>query len=178
MSVTSNAFVADTHTTTEPDPFSWSRYILRVAFAAALYFLAGRVGLWVPFTSGNVSPVWPASGVAITAILLWGFEIWPGVALGAFLVNFFSPIPMIAALGLAAGNAAGGLLGAYLIRRAEVRFSFSRLRDALGLVGAAVLSPMVAASVGTQSFPFRICLRGPASARHGESGGWGTPWVC
>jgi hypothetical protein len=40
------------------------QYLLRVAMVFALYLAAGRVGLSVPFTSGNVSPVWPASGVA------------------------------------------------------------------------------------------------------------------
>jgi integral membrane sensor domain MASE1 len=114
-----------------------------------LYLLAGKAGLAVPFTSGNVSPVWPASGVAIAAVLLWGYEIWPGIALAAFLVNFLSPIPRLSAVGLGLGNAASALLGGYILRRlAGLEFSIARLRDVLGLIIAAIVSPTLAASAG------------------------------
>jgi len=36
-----------------------------LAVTGALYFLAGMAGLAVPFTAGNVSPVWPAAGIAL-----------------------------------------------------------------------------------------------------------------
>ncbi len=57
------------------------------------YFLGGKLGLAVPLTSGNVSPVWPPAGIALVAMLVVGYRVWPGVAIGAFLVNFFTPIP-------------------------------------------------------------------------------------
>jgi len=75
-------------------------YLQKLVFVLAAYFVAGRIGLSVPFTSGNVSPVWPPSGIALAAILIWGDRVWPGIALAAFLVNFLSPIPHPAALGL------------------------------------------------------------------------------
>lgn len=123
---------------------------LRLLLACGLYFVAGKLGLSVPFTSGNVSPVWLASGVALALVLLWGNEIWPGIALGAFLTNFYSPIPAVAAVGIALGNTSSALLGGYLLRRfAAFQYSLARMRDvlALTLLGA-VASPIVAASVG------------------------------
>lgn len=72
--------------------------MLRVVLVFGLYLGAGELGLSVPFTSGNVSAVWPASGVALAAVLVWGWEIMPGIALAAFLVNFFSPVPPMAAV--------------------------------------------------------------------------------
>ena len=124
------------------------QYLLRVALVFALYLTAGRLGLSVPFTSGNVSPVWPASGVALAAVLIWGFEIWPGIALAAFLVNL-STLPTLSAIGIAVGNTASALFGGYLLSRfAKLQFSLSRLQDVLGLVIAAIASPVIAASVG------------------------------
>ena len=43
----------------------------------AAYLLAGEIGLAVPFTSGNVSPLWPPAGVALAAMLIFGYRIWP-----------------------------------------------------------------------------------------------------
>lgn len=117
----------------------------------SLYFVAGKLGLSAPFTSGNVSPFWPASGVALASVLLWGQKIWPGIAAAAFLVNFWSPIPAEAALGIAVGNTSGALLGGFLLRRIiRSDFSLARLRDVLSLVTlGAFASPIAAATIGT-----------------------------
>ncbi len=126
------------------------QYFLRLVTVFVLYLSAGKLGLSVPFTSGNVSPVWPASGVALASVLLWGYEIWPGVALAAFFVNFLSQIPAISSIGIALGNTSSALLGGYLVRRfISDKPSFERLRDVLGLIAfGAAIAPIVAASVG------------------------------
>lgn len=127
-------------------------YFLKVAAVFGLYFAAGKLGLSVPFTSGNVSPIWPASGVALSVVLLFGYRIWPGIFLGAFLVNFLTPLPAITAFGMALGNTSSALLGCYLLKRFGVkRPSLSCLRDVLSLVLAAGLSPVIAATFGTMS---------------------------
>jgi PAS domain S-box-containing protein len=123
----------------------------RLAGTAVLYFLAGMAGLAVPFTAGNVSPVWPASGVALACLLLFGWRCWPAIYLAAFLVNFLSHLPFLAALGLAGGNTAAALAGAFLVQNIPgFRSSLARLRDMLGLmVLAAALSSTISASIGT-----------------------------
>jgi integral membrane sensor domain MASE1 len=68
------------------------RFAWELIYVFLAYVIAGKVGLAVPFTSGNVSPLWPPAGIALAATLLCGFRIWPAVALGAFVVNFFSGI--------------------------------------------------------------------------------------
>jgi len=122
-----------------------------VAAVFLLYLAAGKLGLSVPFTSGNVSPVWPASGIALAAVLSWGYGIWPGIAAAAFLVNFWSPIPRLAALGIAVGNTSSALVGGYLLRRiAGLETSLVKLRDVLALVLlGALASTLVAATGGT-----------------------------
>lgn len=109
-----------------------------------------KLGLSVPFTNGNVSPVWPASGVALASVLLWGYGIWPGIALAAFFANFLSPIPTVSCIGIAHGNTSSALVGGYLGRRfINDRPSFERLRDVFGLLAlGAAIAPIIAASVG------------------------------
>src|SRR5260370_20465220 len=142
--------VAGTELVGKPDFAPPRQYFLKVAGVFVLYLAAGKLGLSVPFTSGNVSPVWPASGVALASVLLWGYEVWPGLALAAFFVNFLSPIPALSCIGIALGNTSSALLGGYLLRRfINDRPSFERLRDVLGLMAfGAAIAPMIAASVG------------------------------
>ncbi len=116
----------------------------------AAYLLAGEIGLAVPFTSGNISPLWPPAGIALAAMVILGYRIWPAVALGAFIVNFFTGIPHLAAVGIALGNTVGPLCGAWFLRQLP-RFqpSLTRLRDVLGMsILGALCGTAVSATVG------------------------------
>ena len=107
---------------------------LEFVYVLAACLLAGEVGLAVPFTSGNVSPLWPPAGVALAAMLLFGYHIWPAVALGALIVNFLSGVPHLAAVGIALGNTVGPLCGTWFLRQLpRFRPSLTRLRDVLGI---------------------------------------------
>jgi signal transduction histidine kinase len=124
-------------------------YFLRVTLVFALYLASGRFGLAAPFTSGNVSPFWPAAGIALAGVLLWGYQVWPGIALGAFLVNYFTPIPVLAAAGIAAGNTLAALVAGFLLRKARFDPKLECLRDVLALIAfGALASPLVAAVAG------------------------------
>lgn len=125
-------------------------YLTKLVLVLVAYFVVGVVGLAVPFTSGNVSPVWPASGIALGAILLVGYRIWPAIVLGAFLVNLLTPIPPVAALGIAVGNTIGPLIGAWLLGRfTSFQPSLTHLRDVLALIAFAALGgTAISATVG------------------------------
>jgi len=53
---------------------------------AALYVLAGQAGLSLVSRAGGVT-LWPASGLALGLMLLFGRWIWPGIFLGAFVTS-------------------------------------------------------------------------------------------
>src|SRR5437016_2817509 len=138
----------------EPAPQGWSavRHTplglgLECLLVALLYFAAGRLGLAIPFTNGNVSPVWPAAGVALAAALILGPRIWPGIALGAFLVNFFTPIPHLAAVGLMLGNALGPTVGALLIKRKPFA-RIAALGDVVRLIMFGGIGAAISATLG------------------------------
>jgi integral membrane sensor domain MASE1 len=126
------------------------RYVLQLTIVFALYFGAGKLGLAIPFTNSNVSPIWPAAGIAVAAVLIWGIQVAPAIAFAAFLTNFLTPIPTSASVAIGLGNASSAVVAAYLLRRSsDFQTSLPRLTDVLKLVTvAALLTTTLAASVG------------------------------
>ncbi len=147
---------------------------LDFVYVLAACVLAGEAGLAIPFTSGNVSPLWPPAGVALAATLLFGYRIWPAVALAAFITNFFTAVPHVAALGIALANTVGPLCGAWLLRRLPgFRPSLTRLRDVLGLATlGAFCGTAVSATIGTTV----LFLTG-VNAWSGFASAWRVWWL-
>lgn len=118
---------------------------------ALVYVCAGRFGLSLASINPSASAVWPPSGIALAAILLWGYRIWPGITLGAFLVNFTAQGSAVSALGIATGNTCEALLGAALVTRlANGANAFDRTQNILRFtLLAGFLSTALAASIGT-----------------------------
>jgi len=58
-----------------------------VAALAGVYFIAGKLGLKLAFVNASATAVWPPAGIALAAFLIFGYRVWPGNLLGAFLVN-------------------------------------------------------------------------------------------
>jgi signal transduction histidine kinase len=128
-------------------------YVARVGILVAAYFGSGKLGLLLADVYGNVTPVWPTTGIALAAILLGGYRMWPGIAVGALLVNASTGVPLAAASGIALGNTLEAVSGAYLLHRViGFRNPPERLQDVLGFaLLAAGLSTMVSASIGVIS---------------------------
>lgn len=123
--------------------------LARIALLAAVYYATGRLGLLLPIAHQNVTLVWAPSGIAVAAILLWGFRVWPGIALGAFLVNLATSAPFGVCLAMAAGNTLLAVAGAWLLRRAGFHPALDRVGDVLSLGLCAALAPAVSATFGT-----------------------------
>lgn len=61
-----------------------SKAIFQTALLAVVYFMLGSAGYALDPLHGFCSPLWPASGFAISIILIYGWRLWPGLWLGAF----------------------------------------------------------------------------------------------
>jgi integral membrane sensor domain MASE1 len=125
-------------------------YLLRVAALAAVYYAAARIGLSYASIGHSISLVWPPTGVALAALVAWGYRYWPGVAVGAFLANASTPVSLAVAAGIAVGNTAEALVAAYLVRRAggaRPRLDVMRTVRAL-VLAAAPAGALVSASIG------------------------------
>jgi signal transduction histidine kinase len=136
--------------------------LLLLAVIFATYYLTGRLGLSLAIIHPIASPVWPPTGVAVAALLIWGYRMWPAVFAGAYFVNLvqfsisYHAHPLWARaflepLIIACGNAAEAVLAAYLVNRfANGRKAFDKTEDTLRFAGLGGLaSSTLSASVGT-----------------------------
>ena len=132
---------------------AWVIYGVKIALIAGAYYVSARIGLDLAFATGSVTAIWPPTGIALAGLVLWGSSVWPGVALGAFLANAWTGVPLVAVLGITCGNTLEAVVGAYLLRRvAGFRPSLERVRDVLALVAlGAVASTVIAATIGVGS---------------------------
>jgi len=124
-----------------------------LVLVAVLYVLAAKLGLRLAFVHASATAVWPPAGIALAALLLRGYRMWPAVFVGAFAANVTTAGSIATSLGIATGNSLEALTGAYLVTRfASGRHAFARGQDVVKFVGlAAIVSPTVAATVGVAS---------------------------
>jgi PAS domain S-box-containing protein len=129
------------------------RSLGRIALLAAVYFATAKLGLLAAVAQPVVSSAWPPAGVALAALLLFSVRLWPGVALGAFLLNASSGVSIAGAAGIAVGNTLEAVAGVLLLTRvARFRPSLERVRDVLALIFfAAIASTAVSATIGVLS---------------------------
>jgi diguanylate cyclase (GGDEF)-like protein len=126
------------------------------------------------FVHPSASPVWPPTGLALAAVLLLGYRVWPAVLVGAYFVNVTTAGSAATSIGIATGNTLEALVGAYLVNRlANGRDAFDRPEDVFKWVLLAVMiSTVVSATFGVTS----LYLGGLASwANYGPI--WLTWWL-
>jgi len=115
------------------------RYLVRTIALAIVYLGAARIGLQYASLGGVVSLVWPATGVAIGALVLLGPRHWPGIAAGSLLALLSARLPLLDAAAIAAGSTIEALVAAHILRRLagpRPRLDDPRHLRALLLVGA------------------------------------------
>ena len=128
--------------------------LLKVAPAIALlaigYFIAGYIGISLAVPPGYATIIWPASGVALCALLARGPRLWPGVWLGSFSFNlmtgfdssagFENPVRIVAiAAALGTGASIQALAGLAMARRFSDGIELADLRR-IGLAALLVIA--------------------------------------
>jgi signal transduction histidine kinase len=123
-------------------------YAAQVLILAGLYLGAARIGLELSVAHGVITPVWIPTGIALAALLVFGYRMWLGVALGAFAANAMD-LPLALAAGIAIGNTLEAVLGTFFLRRTGFDAALERTRDVLLFVlFGAVVATGVAATNG------------------------------
>ena len=141
---------------------------------AIVYFCCGKLGLSMAFVNVSASAVWPPTGLAL-AFLLWrGLGHWPGIFVGAFMVNVTTQGSIPVTLGIAAGNTLEAVMGAWCVCRFAGGLSaFESTRAAFKFIlWAALLSTCLSSTVGVTS----LCLGGFESWGRFETV-WLTWWL-
>src|SRR4051812_38113719 len=72
----------------------------------AVYVVVAKLGLTLAPVSRFATLVWPPTGIALAALMLGGYRLWPAIAVGAFVTNLWIGAPPWVALVIAAGNTA------------------------------------------------------------------------
>ena len=123
---------------------------------AIVYFAGAELGLSLASAHENVTPVWPPTGIAIASLLIFGPRVLPGIFLGALAANLRTSISPASALGIAIGNTLEALVAWLLLQRSiRWRNSFDSVSDVMiFVVYAAVLAPLVSATIGSLSLAF------------------------
>jgi signal transduction histidine kinase len=115
-----------------------------------LYVAAAKAGLMYAIVGSTVTLLWAPSGIALTAILIYGWRMAFAVALGALLANSWTGLPFLAVCSIAAGNTLEALVGAWLlVRLANAQNFLETRRDVFALIAlAAIFTTTLSASVG------------------------------
>src|SRR5215472_5627845 len=150
------------------------RDVLVLLGLAAIYFIVGKLGLKLAYFHPSATAVWPPTGITLVAFLMLGYRVWPGIFVGALLVNLTTAGTLPVCIGIAAGNTLEGLLGCYLLNRfAGGESAFETAKGVLSFVLlAATISTVVSATFGVTS----LALGGFAPwANYGSI--WLTWWL-
>ena len=130
---------------------------------AGTYYAAGSLGQILAIPPGNVTLVWPPSGIALAVLLLGGDRLWPGIWLGAFLVNVrtlfdLDPQPrrlpplLAAGAAIATGSTVQALVGSRLIDYLAGGRSFlDQARGVFRFAAGAMLMCLISSTVGATS---------------------------
>jgi PAS domain S-box-containing protein len=127
---------------------SW-RFAVALAALVAVYVATAWAGLLLAIPPGNVTAVWPPSGLAVSALLLGGVRLWPAVAVATLVVTALTPAPPAAGLGFAIGNTLEALAAVAILRRSGFDASRMSLRDAGQLAIAACVPSVIGAGIGS-----------------------------
>ena len=99
---------------------------VKIIALALLYIILGRAALLLAIPPGYAMAIYPPAGLALGAVLIGGYRLLPGVALGSLCLNLWigydsgqglSHTGMVVALCIALGAALQAAFGSWLIRR-------------------------------------------------------------
>ncbi len=120
-------------------------------FVIIIYLVSARLGLHFAVIGETVTLFWPPSGIALAALLIGGYRLSIGVALGALIVNAETSVPLLTVFIISIGNTLEPLCATYLLRRLpDFSLSLDKVSDVLALLLiAACGSTLLAASFGS-----------------------------
>ena len=149
--------------------FRSSSRLLLISIVTLIYFVVGKFGLMLASLHASASPVWPSAGIALAAILVLGYRLWPAIFVGAFLVNVTNAGDVATSLAIATGNTLEALAGAWLvIRFARGKNFCDRPQDVFKFALVAATSTIISPSFGVTS----LALAGFADWTH-----YGAIWL-
>src|SRR3982074_3338151 len=125
-------------------------YVAGLIGIGLTYFVLAKGGLALALIHPSASAIWPPTGFALAAIVLWGYRAWPAIFLAAMIANATAAGSIGTAISIATGNSLEALVGAALINVwSNGRDTFSTANTvAKFAVICVVLATPISATVG------------------------------
>jgi signal transduction histidine kinase len=131
------------------------KYASQLIVSALLFFTAAKVGYSFALYKDLVSLIWPPAGIALALVLVYGYRILPGIAIGSIILSISNGSNFIFAAGSLVSQMAEPALGAFLLTKFGFDKRISKISDIVKLLTlGAVVAPLVIASIET----FTICM--------------------
>jgi PAS domain S-box-containing protein len=92
-------------------------YALDLCVIGIVYFLLAKGGLILASINPSATPIWPATGFALAAVLIRGYRVWPAILVAAFAANVTTAGSLATSIAIGIGNTLEGVLGAWLVNR-------------------------------------------------------------
>jgi diguanylate cyclase (GGDEF)-like protein len=128
-----------------------ARHALRFVLLVGTYLLGAYIALWFVEGDEQITLIWPPTGVAYAALLLYGLRWWPFIAVSVLLTHLLlAPVPASFVPYSVAANTVGGLVGAAFVQRFH-RLSAERyaISDGFALLLGGVFMLLASAPIST-----------------------------
>jgi diguanylate cyclase (GGDEF)-like protein/PAS domain S-box-containing protein len=125
-----------------------SKHLVLCLLLGVIYFLSAKLGLSFAFEQANSSPIWPATGLALAALLYFGYRIWPAILFGSFALNYSADTALLPSILIALGNLFEALTGYFLVLKFVGRYPFDTVKSTLRFVAVVFVATMISATIG------------------------------
>src|ERR1700674_4942284 len=128
-------------------------YIAGLIGIGMTYFVLAKSGLALALIHPSASAIWPPTGFALAAVVLWGYRVWPAIFLAAMIANATAAGSIGTAISIPPGNTLEALIGAALINvwsNGRDTFSTSNTVAKFAVI-CVVLATPISATVGITS---------------------------
>ena len=152
---------------------SLGTYAIELFGIGVTYFVLAKIGLTLASIHPSASPIWPPTGLALAAVVVRGYRVWPAIFLAALVANATTAGSIYTSSAIALGNTLEALVGGYLISRwsGGLRIFDSPAGVARFALIALAATP-ISATIGVGS----LTLAGYADSAHIAST-WVTWWL-
>ena len=129
---------------------------VRLILVGFAYFALAYLGLRLASINPSATPIWPPTGLAIAAILLWGPRIAPAIFVAAFLINQLTAGSIFTSLAIACGNTLEAVIAGYLVRHwAQGEQVFDTPLGIMKFTLISLAATLVSATIGVSSLAAR-----------------------
>lgn len=125
-------------------------YVIRVVVLALVYLAVAELSELTMVAGDQATLIWPGAGIAIMALYVYGYKLWPGITIGVLLSTAVDSQPLLSTgLLVAVGATVGAITSVYLLKRVRFDREMTRIKDVTKfLVLAGLIAPTISATIG------------------------------